>query len=1024
MSAVETAVKRPIGVTMILSIFLLFGFIAFRKLPIDLMPDITYPMLIISTSYSNAGPEEIETLITRPIEQAVAAISGVEEIDAASSEGRSNVRLSFTWGTDIDEAANEVRDKIDRVIGRLPDDVDRPMIRKFDSDASPVIVLGVYGDLDTRELLELVEQRIQYRFERIPGVAAVEAAGGDVREIHVALDIDKMRAMKIAPDSVISRIRSENMDAPAGNVELGIYEFRLRTLGEFDNLEEIANLAVAEKGSNIIRLKDIATVKDTWRKRQRFLRIDGKPGITIMINKQSGSNTVAVAEAVKKEMEQFNQEIPQLNITTVVDSSLFIKRAIENVTSSALMGGLLAVIILQVFLMNWRMTLIIAISIPASVIITFALMYFYGFTLNIMSLGGLALGVGMLVDNSIVVLENIFRYRGMGHDKINASVKGTNEVIMALIASTLTTVVVFLPLVFTEGMTGVMFKQLAWVIGFSLLCSMVMAVFIVPMLSSLLLATQGDEKTRGEKFAEKFHALITGIQGKIFSLFFNNKVLVFAVLGVLAGFSIFAGITVNKELMPTADEGEVNITIEAEDGTILPVLEKMAYQAEAIARESVPEAEIIFADGGKGRRMTNASIRIPLVEEKERSRSSDEIANDLRRKLQNIPGATIRTRGARGMFRVRGSSGGDNLELVVRGYDIETANALAEEVKNLLETIDGITDARLSRDKGVRERSIIIDRDKAADQRLTVSRISSFLETLIGGRTAGYLREDGNEYAIILKAENAESLSLENILNMLVMGSGGNPVVLKNAAYIKETLGPTSIQRRDQERIITVTANIAERAVGDVIKDVQERLHDLPLPPNFSVIISGDYEEQQKSYRDLAISFLLAVFLVFMVMAVQYESLIDPLIVMTTVPLSLIGGILFMYLTKTSFNVQAFIGFIMLAGIVVNNSIVLVDHINDLRRENKDGKRNLSEIVQEASKNRTRPILMTTLTTILGLVPLAISSGEGGEMQAAMAVVVIGGLSFATLISLFVIPIIYHELYKNRPYKAGELENA
>ncbi len=1032
MNLTQLSISRPIGVTMVLCMVVIFGVVSLYKLPIDLMPDITYPTITVSASYADASPTEIETLITRPIEQAIAAVPGVEEITSTSSEGSSRVRVSFAWGTDLDAATNDLRDRLDRVLSRLPDDVERPSIRKFDAAAMPVMIIGASSNLDPVQMLNLIEEQVKYRIERIPGVAAIDVMGGNQREIQVNIDINRVRSLKIAPDQIISRLKAENLNLPAGMIESGNYELRLRTPGEFKDAAEIAGLVIGEAAGKLIHLRDVAEVRDLWEKRRSIVRINGKPGVRIMVNKQSGNNTVAVANAVKAEIGRINAEIPQLRLNAIVDNSRYIQRAIDNVSSSAVYGGLLAILILHFFLGNVASTFIIAIAIPLSIIATFALMYYFEFTLNIMSLGGVALGIGMLVDNSIVVLENIFRFREKGHPMVQAAAEGSAVVAMPVLASTLTTVVIFLPLLFVEGMTGVMFKQMAYIVSFSLLCSLVVSLTIVPMLCSQLLKMNGSSK-RGpiKRFSDWTIDQVLKVHDRCLRLVLAHRKTMAFVVGLVLTLSVALARGIGTELMPTADEGEVRVTIETEEGTRLSLVEKIFIQAEEMIIRNLPEAETVFVNvggggggGGGSSSLNSGQIRIPLSAD--RKKSSSQIAGELRKILSAIPGAEIRTREGQGMFMMRmGSGDEDKVKVEIRGYDLTIADALGVEVVKLMKSVDGVTDVQLAREEGVPERIVVIDRARAADQKLTMAKISSFLETMMAGSSAGNLREGGDEFRILVKARNAEFMKIDEILNLSITNSAGQQVMLRNVAHIDSQKGPTRLERRDQERVLEVTANVEGRSLGFVIAEIQEKLREIPLPANFSIVMTGDYEEQQKSFKELLFSFVLALVLVYMVMAIQYESLYDPVIVMLTVPLSAIGVVVMLYFTNTTFNIQSFIGCIMLGGIVVNNSILLVDHINDLRGK---GRNDLLGIVAEAARDRCRPILMTALTTVLGLLPLAIGLGEGGEVQAPMARAVLGGLVCATFISLLVIPAIYVEFelaFRGESYarKPAEEEN-
>ncbi|NLI79773.1 MAG: efflux RND transporter permease subunit [Candidatus Riflebacteria bacterium] len=1031
------SVRRPIGITMLMLIVVIFGVVSLRHLPIDLMPDITYPTISLSAEYANASPVEVETLITRPIEQSLSAVPGVEEVNSTSSEGRANVRVTFAWGTDLDAAANDIRDRLDRILARLPEGVERPTLRKFDLANVPILVLGCSGRFDPVQLLKLVEDQVKYRLERIPGVATVDIMGGRKREIHVNLHIGRLKALGIRPDQVVSRLKADNLSRPAGLIEVGNYEYLVRTPGEFFDIGQLRDVVIREDGATRIRLAEIADIEDRWQKNRSVVRVNGEPGVRISVQKQSGRNTVEVADAVLAEIENINRDLPQLHLTPIMDTSKYIRRSINNVSSSALFGGLLAIVVLIYFLRDIRSTIIISTSIPLSIIATFALMYYNGFTLNIMSLGGVALGIGMLVDNSIVVLENIFRLREKGMRVVDAAIEGAGEVAMPVLASTLTTVVIFLPLLFVEGMTGLMFKQLAWIVAFSLMCSLVVAITLVPMLSAVILT---ERKEGAGKSAPEGKAL-PGLIG-----FFHDRyveVLNLALRGpwltiglvvlVLAGCLSLAR-RIPTEFMPQADEGEVRVTAELEVGSRLGLTEQVAIAIEKVIEREVPERTTMVTSvgggggpgggGGGGSGVNRADLRIPLVPRTERKRSSAQVAADLAKALAHLPGVKIRTREGQGFFMNRlGGGGTDRVQIQVRGHTFEVADALAKKVeKMLLERIDSIADVRLSREAGAPERLISIDRARAADQKLTVSRIADFIETLLSGTPAGNFREAGDEYRILVKALDPERLSLEDILDFTIPNAEQKLVALRQVASVISRFGPMQIERLDQERIVNVTADPGGEALGSVLAKVAEGLRAIPLPNGFALTLGGDYEEQQKAFRELLFSFVLAILLVYMVMAVQYEALLDPLIVMLTVPLSTIGVILALLITGSTFNVQSFIGCIMLGGIVVNNSILLVDHANDLIGKGTP----LVPALVEAGRDRFRPVLMTALTTILGLIPLALGLGDGGEVQAPMARVVIGGLICSTVISLVVIPavfLLFRRLAGNRePVSAPEVK--
>lgn len=1019
----RAAVQRPIFTVMIVLIVILLGVISLLRLPIDLMPDISYPTVSVSCIYENAGPEEIEELITRPIEEAMSAVPGVEEVTSVSVEGQGTVRVTFTWGTDLDAAANDMRDRLDRVMQRLPEEADRPTLRKFDLASFPILTLGASSKLDPVQARQIIEDQVKYRLERVPGVAAVDIRGGFEREIHVNLDPAKINALAIPLDQIISHIREGNVNIPAGTIEKGNFEVTIRTPGEYTDLKQLEDTVIAIRQGVAIALREIATVEDSWLKITRIVRVNGDPGISLSVNKQSGKNTVEVARGVLEELQRINNDIPQIKIIPTMDTSDYIQRSIKNVGSSAIYGGILAVIILLVFLRNLRSTTIIATTIPISIIATFALLYFSNFTLNIMTLGGLALGVGMLVDNAIVVLENIFRLRESGDALEHATIDGTEEVTAAIIASTLTTVVVFLPLVFVRGMSGVMFKQLSIVVAFSLLCSLAAALTLVPMLCARILPSASKDlahrSTIGSRMFEttgRFFKRMENGYKKLLHVALDHRVFVVtsavSAMAVSLIFIPFIGV----ELMPTTDEGEVRAEGEMQVGTRLNLLDEKFSVIEQIVNASVPEIKnVITTVGGSSWHGTGGhtgSVRLSLKPQSQRSRSSEEIAADLRRKLSNIPGTIVRTRAGEGLFILRmGTTQSDRVQVEIRGHDLQIADTLAKQVKGLVESVQGVTDARISRESGSPEELILIDRQKAADMNLTVAKIANALQTILSGTEAGYYRQAGDEYTILVKLKDAEKMDLSDILDLTLANSQGQPVVLKNVVSVGPRSGPVLIERKDQERIVTVSADISGISMSSVLSDIRELLRNVPLPRDFSIGFGGDYEEQQKSFRELTLSCVLALVLVYMVMACQYESLRDPFVVMFSVPLAAIGVILMLFFTGTTFNVQSFIGCIMLGGIVVNNAILLVDHTNLLRRRDAMP---IREAIEEAGRRRLRPILMTAGTTVIGLIPLGLGLGEGGEAQAPMARVVIGGLVSSTLITLVFVPVVYSIFERRR----------
>jgi hydrophobic/amphiphilic exporter-1 (mainly G- bacteria), HAE1 family len=1029
------AVRRPVATVMFFLILVLLGGIAFWRLPVDLMPELVYPTLTVRTDYPNVGPQEVEDLITRPVEEAVAAIAGVEEITSSSGEGESVVRVAFTWGTDLDVAADEVRTRIDRIRGELPEFAETPQVFKFDLSSFPVLFLGVYSEgLDEVELRLFTEERIERRLERVPGVAAVEVRGGLRRQIRVDLDRDRLLSLGLSADRVTRLLREENLNRPAGKVEEGNLDLYLRTVGEYRTPAEIGATVLAVRDGQPVYLRDVADIREGVEEVTSIVRIDGEPGIRVAINKQSGSNTVEVARAVKTEVERLNLDYPEVRLVPIIDSSEYIEQAIANVRDAAVLGGILAVVVLLFFLRSGRSTLVIATAIPISVVATFALIYFAGYTLNIMTFGGLALGVGMLVDNAVVVLENIFRKREEGEDAERSAVRGTGEVALAITASTLTTMSVFLPIVFMEGVSSVMYQQLAAVVAFALFASLLVALTLIPMLSKLLLArgpAHGASRiaavNRLYRTSERWLGGLEGAYSRSLGRALGHRGRIVLVSVALLGASLLLLPRIGSELMPKSDEGEVRIDGELAVGTRLGVVDDAFRRIEQVVAEQVPEAEstLTFLGGG-GWRPTGqhtGNVRVSLVDAGERERSSEEIANALRGPLAGIPGIEVRTREGSGLFLLRIAFGGGDEALAVEvlGEDLDAGYRLAERVRQALETVPGVSDVRLSRDPGRPERVITVDREKIARLGLSMSEVAGIVETNLAGSRATVLRRGGREYDIFVRLAEQDRQELAALDRVTLVSARGETVPLASVVDVDTARGPVIVERKDQERVIYVSANVAGRDLGSVAADARQALRGIDTPDGFAVALGGEYEEQQKAKRQLAIAMVLALVLVYMVMAAQFENLLDPFVVMFSIPMALIGVLVTLWATGTTFNIQSYIGMVMLAGIVVNNAIVLVDYINLLRR--RDGLP-LAEAVVESARRRLRPILMTTLTTVLGLVPLAIGLGEGSELQAPMARVVIGGLLTSTLITLYLVPAVYAAVAAWQERRAGRRADA
>jgi HAE1 family hydrophobic/amphiphilic exporter-1 len=1016
---------------MLSAIIVLLGAISLTRLPVDLMPEIQQPTVSVNVTYSGVGPLEMEQLVTRPLEQAVSAVAGLRQVNSSSSEGRSNIRLNFNWGTDMSEAVDEVRTRLDRVRGRLPEDADSPQIFKADSNAMPIIQLAVEGDFDPVTLREIAQNELGPRLERVAGVAAVTVNGGLRRQIHVRLSREKITALNLSVDRVVQAIRQENQNTPLGEVTQGDATYLVRSQGQFASLDDIRNLVVLTRAGVPVYVRDIADVIDSTEDRRQFLRIDGRPGVRMQVNKQTGENTVAVAEGVRLEAERISREVPGIRVLVTQDSAVFIERAITNVQDHALLGGILVVLIIFAFLRDWRSTVIVCTSIPVSIVGTFALLYFGGFTLNTMTFGGLALGVGMIVDAAIVVIENTHRHLHMGKDRMTAAIDGSEEVWSAILASTLTHIAVFVPLLFLSGTSSILFGQLAFVVMFSLAMSLFVAVTIVPVLCSRWLKTPDEEAQRSgvpgtlHRTSERFLENVDEGYRKLIHLALAHRPTV--IMGAAASIVIAVMLypMLSTELLPQTDEGEVNVNAELPIGTRVERTEAAMLQLEAMVREAVPEAETLITSGGGGGgggfggfggNTNRGSINIRLTPRDERERTSDQIAQDLRRRLNALPGVIVRANPAGGNFQLNqllsggnfggpGGGGGGNsrLALEIRGDDLDDARRIAVDARRVMEGTPGLADVQLGRDEGRPEIAIRVDRPKAAVLGMTPQAVTNTIQTNVAGTTAAQYRERGNEYPVIVRLREADREGVSDIGVVLVATPGGQVVPARNLLEVGRETGPVQIDRKNMERLTRVNAD-TEIPLSDAVAAVRGQLSQIRVPPDFSVGFGAEVEEQAAAFRQLLLVLVLAVLLVYAVMASQYESLRDPFIIMFSIPTAAIGVVLSLLLTGTAFSMQAYIGVIMLAGIVVSNAILLVDYINTLRR--RDGMP-LREAVEVGGRTRLRPILMTSIATGLGLVPMAIGLGEGGELQAPLARVVIGGLITSTLVTLVLVPTVY-----------------
>ncbi len=1016
MALYDTSIRRPVATTMSFLVVIVVGAVSFYYLPVDLLPEIEYPRVSVTTSYPNVGPEEMEQIITDPVANAVSSVSNVERITSQSSEGDSRVNMEFAQGTDLNAAANDVRAALDRIRDDLPVEAEPPSIRKFDPNSQEIVSISVESRRDLPSLTRLLERNLSKQFEQIPGVGTISVQGGIYRQIQVNIDRDKVASYDLSAAQVQQAISSSNVALPGGNVKEGLKDLYVRTQGEYESLDEIRSTVVTMADGTPVQVQDVAEVVDGYEDLGRIAELNGIPVLRLDIQKQSGANTVSVANRVREEVERVNQTRSDVRLTVVSDQSQFIRKSINNVQNSAIWGSLLAILVLYLFLRNGSTTFIIALSIPISIIATFALLFFNDLTLNQMTFGGLALGVGLIVDNAIVVLENIIRQREEnGLSLREAASVGTREVAGAILASTITTSVIFLPLVFARTTTASLFQSLALVVVFALACSLLVALTLVPMMASRFLtidAGTGDATGDASKswFQRAFAALENRYSRAIQSAL-QRRWLVFGATGALLVGALLLWPYVSVELAPQTDANEIDVDMQMAQGTNIAVVMKYLEELEQRVQPMLPQDEV--ENFAKQVQPWGAEVEVQLKSAGERSINTFALADSIRSEVVGkVPGADVRVSAQSGLWILRRvfsvGGGSEALRVQLRGYDLDQAQKLAQRVKQELETVEGVAGARSGRREGRPEQNIRFLRDKISSLGLSIQEVARAVQTNLGGSRAASYRSGGEQFPITVRLTPEDRLSVQDLDNVSIQTPDGSSVPLSTLVTNQRGRGPTEIERINGQRVTYISANLTSDAVlGEVVNRAREKVSTLSLPEGFSVTFGGQYREQQKAQTDFMIAIIMALVLIYMVMAGQFERFLDPLIVMFSVPLVLVGVLPTLVLTNTTVNIQSVMGFVMLIGIVVNNAIVLVDYINLMRRERDLP---LMEAVAEAGRLRLRPILMTTLTTVLGLVPLALGLGAGAEIQAALARVVIGGLTASTLITLLLIPAAYVSL--------------
>lgn len=1011
MKLFEFAVKRPVAVTMIFMVVLLLGSVSLSKLGLDLFPELDLPMLVVQTTYTGAGPSEVESQITRPLEGAVGTVNGIKNISSYSSRGSSLIIAEFAWGSDLNYATNQIRDRIDIYSAMLPGDATKPMIIKMDPTMMPIIQILLSGDVELTELTKVAEDTVVPGLERVNGVASVSMDGGVVEEVRITASPQRLLAYGITFDQIINTVMMENRNVTGGTVEEALREHTIRITGEFAGIEDIQNLQIIGAGGAMVRLGDLASVEAQIKDRESYVFSDGKPGLNMVLMQQSDANLVQVSDSVHEAIKTIQDQLPPgYEMSVIFDQADYIRMSISNVVSSAVKGAVFAVLILFLFLRNVRSTMIVAVSIPMSIIATFAIMYFTEVSLNLISLGGLALGLGMIVDNSIVILENTYRFRQLGYNRRDSAINGAKEMSGAIIASTVTTIVVFFPIIFVEGMASQIFWPMALTISCALLASLAVSLILVPMLSARLLKMPNPDKvnfiTKLSDAVERGLNRLNNAYRRVLktSLRHNGKVIV-ATLALFV-FSLTLIPKVGMEFIPEQDTGEYSVSINLPSGVALRETMRVAQQVEVLLGDIPENQRLSYTVGGSGGGMffggsqsNNATFNGKLVPMQERERSMDEVLDDIRERLKVLPGIEYSVSNA-GAIVISGAAVAINL----KGDDLQQLDFVADAVMDQIESVEGTREITKSTEEGNPEVNVVVDRQRAAQYGLSSAVVSNAVSSAVRGTTISQFRGNGEEMDIRVILDEQYRENLNDLSALIITSPTGALVPLGEVARFEIGTSPSTIVRHNQSRQVSITLDVVGRDLNSVVKDIQETIEKMTLPSNVIVEFGGSSEEMNDAFGDLSIALTLAILLVYIVMAFQFEQLLYPFVIMFSIPPTAIGVIFSLLLTGRTISVPTFIGIIMLVGIVVNNAIVLVDYINILRR---DYGLERKEAILQAGPTRLRPILMTTLTTVLAMLPVAFGAGEGSEMTAPMGTALVGGLSFSTLITLILIPAMY-----------------
>ncbi|MBN2266288.1 MAG: efflux RND transporter permease subunit [Candidatus Aminicenantes bacterium] len=1020
----EFSVKRKVTASMMAAILVVLGAISFTRLGLDFFPDLEFPTVSVITTYSGAASEDIENVLTRPLEQVVSSVNRVKKVTSITSEGVSAITIEFEWGTNLDFAAQDVRDQIALYEQYLPEAAANPLVVKFSFSQFPVIFFGVTSDLPAMELRTVLEDEVAPRLERIDGVASARVFAMDEREILVDVDRAALESRGLTLDQVMMALGAENLNLPAGNIVERYTEVLVRTMGEFTELDDIRQTIIGMTAAGEpVYVSDIAEVKDTIKEMRYVSRIQNQNGVYLMISKRSGANTQQASAAVKRTLAELEGTIPGNPVFHVaMDQGDMIEQVTSNTVGNAWVGGVLAILMIFLFLRNWRPTLVIALAVPLSVIATFIALYAAGYTLNLLTLGGLALGIGMLVDNAIVVIENVYRHLEEGEGADEASIAGAGEVGMAITASTLTTIAVFFPMIFASGITGKMTQALGLSLAFSLLASLFVALTVVPLSTSLVFRTKKSLRSIAKAPDERQFAKAKALYRKWLDKALHHRrwVLGGALLALAAALAIvpFLG----TEFLPTQDMDMILLKVRMPVGTALEETDRVVKLAENVMAD-IPEIRVVSSQigssveqdaGDAASSMSNAGTHeailwVGLAKADKREASDKEILERIRRRLPNLSGVKFEAIDMSQMM-LGGSSAPVAINLF--GSDLAVLKSQADQVVKMISDVEGLRDITHTMAAGKPEVQIHIDRERASRLGLSVYQVSNTVQTATLGRVATRYREASDEIDVRIRFQKEYRDTMDEVRSIPIRTATGQTIYLEQVADITTDEGPITINRENQARQVSVTANIVGRDLGGVVREIKARLggFERGLPPGYFLEYGGSYEDMQEAFVILAAAFALAILLVYMIMASQFEHFTPPFIIMFTVPLGIIGVIVGLLVTGRTLSMAVLIGVIMLAGIAVNNGIVMIDYINQLIKRGVDKR----EAILQGATTRLRAVLLTALTTILGTLPMALSRSSGSEFRAPMGVSIAFGLTVTTVLTLFVIPVIYSVVNKIR----------